>query len=100
MPPKPRGAAGEPVAIGSEAVQPPDAQGLPPPRTEGMTTEIEKIWEFMIKGLAVRSNLHAFTLRESTAIQRTRTVYGPSMVSRDEWIHWRSLRLSRTTRSI
>ncbi|KAK2605638.1 hypothetical protein N8I77_008463 [Diaporthe amygdali] len=51
MPSKPRGAAGEPVAIDSEAVQPSNAQGLPPPSTQGMTMEIEKCWTLLIKGL-------------------------------------------------
>lgn len=51
MPSKPRGAAGEPVAIDGEAVQPSNAQGLPPPSTQGMHKEIEKCWTSLVKRL-------------------------------------------------
>ncbi|KAH8747200.1 hypothetical protein F5883DRAFT_622593 [Diaporthe sp. PMI_573] len=51
MPSKPRGAAGEPVAIDSEAVQPSNAQGLPPPSTQGMYMEREDCWTKLIKSL-------------------------------------------------
>lgn len=53
MPSKPRGAAAEPVALDSEAAQPSNALGLPPPSTKGMSKEIEECWILMIKGLEI-----------------------------------------------